>query len=35
MKIKLHGLDHLRALAIVMVFIYHYSRLFPHPEWMA
>lgn len=32
---KLFGLDHLRALAILLVFIYHYSRLFPHPEWMS
>ncbi|MCE3229542.1 MAG: acyltransferase 3 [Bacteroidetes bacterium] len=31
---KLHGLDHLRALAIVLVFFYHYSVLFPHPKWM-
>lgn len=30
---KLFGLDHLRALAIIMVFIYHYGRIFPHPEW--
>jgi peptidoglycan/LPS O-acetylase OafA/YrhL len=30
---KFFGLDHLRALAIIMVFIYHYGRLFPHPEW--
>lgn len=30
---KLHGLDHLRALAIIMVFMFHYGRLFPHPEW--
>lgn len=27
------GLDHLRALAIVLVFLYHY-RLFPHPLWV-
>jgi peptidoglycan/LPS O-acetylase OafA/YrhL len=33
MKAKLHGLDRLRALAIVMVFVFHYSRLFPHPAW--
>ncbi|HEY1871659.1 MAG TPA: acyltransferase [Chitinophagaceae bacterium] len=30
---KLYGLDHLRALAIILVFLYHYGRLFPHPEW--
>ncbi len=29
----LHGLDHLRAFAIVFVFLYHYGRIFPHPEW--
>ncbi len=29
---KLVGLDHLRALAITFVFLYHYN-LFPHPEW--
>ena len=28
---KLHGLDHLRALAITAVFLYHYSIMFPHP----
>ncbi len=30
---RLHGLDHLRALAITLVFIYHYGHMFPHPEW--
>lgn len=30
---KLHGLDHLRAFAITYVFLYHYGRFFPHPEW--
>jgi peptidoglycan/LPS O-acetylase OafA/YrhL len=30
---KLHGLDHLRTLAILLVFFFHYGRLFPHPEW--
>lgn len=30
---KLWGLDHLRALAIILVFFFHYGRLFPHPEW--
>ncbi len=32
-KSKLHGLDHLRTLAILLVFFFHYGRLFPHPEW--
>jgi len=31
---RLLGLDHLRALAIIMVFLYHYGGLFPHPEWV-
>ncbi|MGC4103929.1 acyltransferase family protein [Ferruginibacter sp.] len=31
---KLYGLDHLRALAILMVFIYHYGILFDAPEWV-
>ncbi|CAL1518010.1 acyltransferase [Chitinophaga sp. MM2321] len=30
---KLYGLDHLRALAIIMVLFYHY-RMFPHPHWL-
>jgi len=30
---KLHGLDHLRALAIIAVFLFHYQ-LFEHPEWI-
>ena len=30
---KLLGLDHLRALAISFVFIYHYGVMFSHPEW--
>lgn len=29
---RLPGLDHLRALAIVLVLIYHYN-LFEHPDW--
>jgi len=29
----LAGLDHLRALAIVFVLLFHF-RLFPHPEWI-
>jgi len=31
---KLIGLDHLRAFAIFYVFLYHYSILFPSPEWL-
>lgn len=30
-----HGLDHLRTLAILSVFFYHYGRLFVAPEWVA
>lgn len=30
---KLYGLDHLRALAIVLVFLFHY-RGFAHPAWV-
>jgi len=30
---KLFGLDHLRAFAISFVFIFHYGRIFPHPQW--
>ena len=30
---KLYGLDHLRTLAITLVFLFHFGRLFPHPEW--
>lgn len=29
---RLHGLDHLRAFAIIFVFIYHYGRLFYAPQ---
>jgi peptidoglycan/LPS O-acetylase OafA/YrhL len=32
-KHKLPGLDHLRALAILFVFLFHYGRIFPHPQW--
>jgi len=31
---KLYGLDHLRTLAIVLVLVFHYAALFPHPEWL-
>jgi peptidoglycan/LPS O-acetylase OafA/YrhL len=30
---KLHGLDHLRAFAITIVFLYHYG-IFAHPAWI-
>src|SRR5258708_19501690 len=30
---KLFGLDHLRTLAITLVFFFHYQ-LFQHPEWV-
>lgn len=30
---KLYGLDHLRALAILLVLIFHYQLWFPHPAW--
>ncbi len=32
-QIKLHGLDHLRSLAILFVFLFHYRAFFPHPDW--
>ncbi|MBE7171499.1 MAG: acyltransferase [Williamsia sp.] len=32
---RLFGLDHLRTLAIGLVFLYHYGHLFPHPAWTA
>jgi len=33
---KLYGLDHLRALAIILVFLYHYRlHIFGHPQWIA
>lgn len=31
---KLNGLDHLRSLAIVLVFLFHYFKYFPHPHWV-
>ena len=32
---KLHGLDHLRAFAILSVFLFHYQvPIFGHPEWL-
>jgi peptidoglycan/LPS O-acetylase OafA/YrhL len=31
---KLYGLDHLRTLAIVLVLVFHYAALFPHPAWL-
>ncbi|MDJ1485844.1 acyltransferase [Cytophagaceae bacterium YF14B1] len=34
-KGRLPGLDHLRAAAIIMVFFYHYGRLFPSPSWIS
>jgi len=34
-KTKLYGLDHLRALAITFVFLYHYRvPIFGHPDWI-
>lgn len=30
---KLYGLDHLRAVAIIFVLIFHYQLWFPHPDW--
>jgi peptidoglycan/LPS O-acetylase OafA/YrhL len=33
-KHKLHGLDHLRALAITYVIFFHYQ-FFGHPQWEA
>ena len=31
---KLYGLDHLRAFAIVFVFIFHYGHVFSSPQWI-
>jgi peptidoglycan/LPS O-acetylase OafA/YrhL len=30
---KLYGLDHLRAFAILFVLLFHYGKIFKHPEW--
>lgn len=30
---KLNGLDHLRAIAILLVFLIHYNKMFAHPKW--
>ena len=30
---KLFGLDHLRALAILLVLLFHYQLNFSHPSW--
>ena len=30
---RLHGLDHLRALAITLVLFFHYDKIFGHPQW--
>jgi peptidoglycan/LPS O-acetylase OafA/YrhL len=30
---KLNGLDHLRAFAILFVLLFHYGKIFKHPEW--
>ncbi|NIG52992.1 acyltransferase [Chitinophaga sp. Cy-1792] len=35
LKARLHGLDHLRALAIFLVFIFHYGPLSAYPPWLA
>ena len=35
MQQKLYGLDHLRALAIILVFFFHYQiSIFGHPAWL-
>lgn len=31
---KFNGLDHLRAVAIGYVFLFHYCKLFAHPHWI-
>ena len=30
---KLYGLDHLRAVAIILVLLFHYQLWFSHPDW--
>ncbi len=32
-QLKLYGLDHLRALAILLVLVFHYQTYFSHPLW--
>jgi peptidoglycan/LPS O-acetylase OafA/YrhL len=32
---RLHGLDHLRAIAIVLVLLFHYEFYYGVPEWLA
>ncbi|MEZ0541232.1 acyltransferase family protein [Fibrella arboris] len=35
-QLRLHGLDHLRALAITLVFFFHYQLgYFGHPDWVS
>ena len=33
-KERLHGLDHLRAMAIVLVLLFHYDFYYGAPEWL-
>jgi peptidoglycan/LPS O-acetylase OafA/YrhL len=33
-QVPLFGLDHLRAFAITIVFLYHYGGIFAHPQWI-
>src|SRR3978361_726942 len=30
---RFFGFDHLSAWAIMFVFVFHYGRIVPHPEW--
>lgn len=32
-RLKFHGLDHLRSLAIISVLLFHYLIFFEHPSW--